>query len=148
MRTLKMAIVITAAVLMSACGADANGPPDIQVDRTACAHCTMLISEPRYAAAYQVEGTGARVFDDIGCLLDALDKETKAPAGFWFRDTNEDAWIEGDKASFVLSDAIRTPMSGGITAYRDVQSAEAAASRHNGSVVKTFAALRQMKGRS
>jgi hypothetical protein len=107
----------------------------------------MLISEPRYAAAYQLDGAEARLFDDIACLLDALSHEAKAPARAWFMDANDAAWIDGAKAAFVLSDAVRTPMSGGITAYRDVQSAEAAASRHNGSVIRTFEELRQAKGK-
>ena len=148
MRSLKQIALVAVVALAAACGVKADGPPEIQVDRTACAHCTMLVSEPRYAAAYRTADGEAQVFDDIGCLLDALGKEPKAPARYWFKDANDGAWIDGDAASFVLSDAIRTPMSGGITAYRDLQSAESAASRHAGSVVETFAELRRMKGRS
>jgi len=147
MRSLMQVAVITATVLMGACAGKADGPPDIQVDRTACAHCTMLISEPRYAAAYQVEGAGARVFDDIGCLLDALDKEGKAPARFWFMDAADSRWIDGHSAIFVRSEQIRTPMSGGITAYRDLAAAEAAAAKHAGVVVRSFDGLRTGKGK-
>src|SRR5215204_3815382 len=61
-----------ALALVVACSARPSGPPEIVVDRTACSHCGMLISEPLYAAAFQVTGAEARVFDDIGCLRKAL----------------------------------------------------------------------------
>ena len=51
-RTLMVAAA-AAAVLTTACGVKADGPPEIEVDRTSCAHCGMLISEPVYAAAYR-----------------------------------------------------------------------------------------------
>ena len=67
-----MPTVLGAALLVTAaCGVKAGGLPEIEVDRTACSHCGMLISEPLYAAAYQAPGAAARVFDDIGCLRDA-----------------------------------------------------------------------------
>jgi copper chaperone NosL len=145
MRTWNLFALIIIAALVSACAASAEAPPEIQVDRSACDHCTMLISEARYAAAYRMEGSEPRVFDDIGCLLGALDKETTAPAHTWFMDANDATWIDGTKAVFVRSDEIRTPMSGGLTAYKDVASAEAAAARFRGSVVRSFADLRSGK---
>lgn len=146
MLTVKLVSWIAAVALMSACATKEDGPPDIQVDRTACSHCSMLVSEPRYAAAYRVDGAEARVFDDIGCLLDALGKDTQAPARFWFMDATDAKWIDGDAATFVRSEGIRTPMNGGITAYRDTAAAKSAAARHSGSVVGSFGALRMEKG--
>lgn len=143
----KLVALMAAFVVMAACATKGDGPPEIQIDRTACSHCSMLVSEPRYAAAYQVEGFAARVFDDIGCLLGALDKEAKAPARIWFKDATDAEWIDGETAIFVRSDEIRTPMSGGITAYRDLAAAEAAAAKHAGSVVRSFAGLRRGKGK-
>lgn len=143
---MKLLALMTAVVAIGACGASTSGPPDIQVDRTSCAHCSMLISEPRYAAAYQVNGMDARTFDDIGCLLGALSRETNPPERLWFMDAATSRWIEGDKAVFVLSEEIRTPMNGGVTAYRDLKSADEAAARHDGRTVRSFAELRAAKG--
>ena len=106
------------AVLTVGCSATADGPPEIQVDRTACAHCTMLVSEARYAAAFE-RGGEARVFDDIGCLLDALQREPNvAELRFWFHDMASGTWMRGEDAVFVKSARFKTPMSGGIVAYR------------------------------
>ena len=105
--------------------ASADGPPEIVVDRTPCSHCGMLISEPLYAAAYQAPGADARVFDDIGCLRDAARERSAARSRIWFHDAADGGWIERRRRpSFVASPAIRTPMGGGLIAYRDPAAAE------------------------
>ena len=140
-------VAILSALLLAsaACGARADGPPEIQVDRTACGHCRMLVSEPQYAAAYRAPGGEALVFDDIQCLLDAAGKEA-GPLRVWFRDAAGDAWIDGAAAVFVRSLSLRTPMNGGIAAYRTRSAAEQAATRDRGRLVLSFEELRTSAG--
>jgi len=143
---------LTAVVTLSlacSCTAARPGPPAIVVDRTACSHCTMLVSEVAYAAAYQVPGEEARVFDDIGCMLEAMrraglrgDRDMRA----WFHDAADRKWIEGDGTVFIVASEIRTPMGGGIVAYRDAAHAEAAAAQHHGKVVRSISELLNQKG--
>jgi len=122
-----------------ACGVRADGPPEIDVDRTACSHCGMLISEPVYAAAYRTPGSDPRVFDDIRCLLEAAHQEPRADAlRFWFHDAATAVWIDGSEAVFVGSPALRTPMGGGWIAYRDRTAAREGAVRHQGRVINSF----------
>src|SRR5262245_57678322 len=104
--------LIALALLMVSCRAASSGPPEIVVDRTACSQCGMLISEPVYAAAYQAAGSEVRVFDDIGCLVNAARKERPAGLRFWFHDATDGEWIEGTEPSFVASPEFRTPMGG------------------------------------
>jgi copper chaperone NosL len=138
---------IAAAIVLAAtaaCGASADGPPAILVDRTACAHCGMLVSEPAYAAAYRAPGGEARVFDDIACLLAAAREE---PAGtalrFWFHDAATAAWMDGSEAVFVRAAGLRTPMGGGVVAFRDPAAARDAAGKHNGGVIPSLDELRR-----
>jgi copper chaperone NosL len=140
-------VAILSAVLLAsvACGVRADGPPEIVVDRTACGHCRMLVSEPRYAAAYRARRGEALVFDDIRCLLDAARKEA-GPLRFWFRDEAGDGWIDGTDAVFVHSTSLRTPMNGGIAAYRTRSAAEEAARGERGRVVLSFEELRAAAG--
>ena len=139
--------VLSIALLVSACsGASLDGPPDIVVDRTACAHCTMLISEPRYAAAYEAPGAEAKVFDDIACLLQAAGAETATGLRFWFHDGNDGQWIEGEAATFVASPEFRTPMGGGMMAYRDPAAAAQAAGRYRGEVIGSLPDLLTREG--
>ena len=136
-------LVVLALAASTACGEKAGGPPAIQVDRTACSHCGMLISEPAYAAAYRAPGSDSRVFDDIRCLLDAARKEPRADAlRFWFHDAASAVWIDGTDAVFVNSPSLRTPMGGGLVAYRDHAVAREAAARHQGSVIGSLSDLR------
>ena len=160
-----------------ACGVRADGPPEILVDRTACSHCGMLISEPAYAAAYRAPGADPRVFDDIGCLLEAARKEPQAGAiRFWFQDaaslqdgpraetgrprgekspqgdplaatgrSRGENWIGGQDAVFVTSPALRTPMGGGLIAYRDRAAAREGAARYRGSVIDSLTDLLHSK---
>jgi copper chaperone NosL len=123
-----------------ACGTPTVGPPQIVVDRSACSHCGMLISEPLYAAAYQVPGADARVFDDIGCLRNAARAEA-GPLVFWFHDADDRGWIEGASAVFVESKQLRTPMGGGVIAYRNRPAADRAAVKHQGRVIQSVADL-------
>ena len=130
--------MITMALAASlACGVNADGPPAIEVDRTPCAHCGMLVSEPLFAAAYKAPGAEARIFDDIACLVTSARREANADAlRFWFHDAATGRWIPGAGASFVKSDRLRTPMSGGLIAYRELAAAQRGAVEHHGHVVR------------
>ena len=153
-------LVLLGLAASAACGVRADGPPEIQVDRTACSRCGMLVSEPAYAAAYRTPGSDARVFDDIGCLLEAARRESTAgPIRFWFQDAASlqddpraargrprgENWIDGETAVFVASPALRTPMGGGLIAYHDRTAAREAAARHRGRVVDSLNDLLQSR---
>jgi copper chaperone NosL len=130
--------IVALALLSSACGARAMGPPEIVVDRTACSHCGMYVSEPVYAAAYQVGDNDPRVFDDIGCLLEAIDGETASPITIWLQDAAGAGWIDAQAAVVVASPRLRTPMNGGLLAYGNAAAAEQAASTHGGHVMRSW----------
>ena len=131
--------VVFIAMFAVACGARSATPPEVVVDRTACHHCGMLISDRRYAAAVRT-AEGDRLFDDIGCLVNALNGKTPEGASFWFNDASSGEWITGTPV-FVASDAFHTPMAGGIQAYGNRGAAERAAATHNGALVSSLDAL-------
>ena len=127
-------VIVAFALLATACSAKAAGPPEIVVDRTACSHCGMFVSEPAYAAAYHAPGKEPRVFDDIGCMLEALRRETASPIAIWLQDAAGAGWIDADDAVVVAAPRLRTPMSGGLIAYADAAAAQQAAAAHGGEV--------------
>ena len=145
MRSSLMAVIVVAA-LAAGCAANAADAPEIVIDRSACSHCGMLISERVHAAAYRVPGRDARVFDDIGCLVAAARKDGAGAARFWFHDAVDSTLIAGDAAVFVASPHIRTPMGGGILAYRDRSTASSAAGIHRGELVLSVASLTTRTG--
>jgi copper chaperone NosL len=146
--TTARAVILAFALLSTACGAHTPGPPEIVVDRTMCSHCGMFVSEPSYAAAYRVRGQDPRIFDDIGCLLDALGRETTAPIDVWLQDATGRGWLDADEAAFVVNANVSTPMSGGVLAYADAAAAAHAAATHRGDVVRSFQELMTRKGDS
>lgn len=130
------AVALLAMTAGMACSARADGPPHIEEDRTACAHCGMLISERMFAAAYRAPGAEARVFDDIGCLLTAARAEQNAAAfQYWFHDARTRAWIDGARAVIIHSPTLNTPMGGGMLAYDDAAAAAEEAAAHRGRVI-------------
>lgn len=138
-------VIAAFALLSAACSAKAAGPPEIVPDTTACSHCGMLVSELIYAAAYQAHGEEPRVFDDIGCLLQAIRRETSTPLDIWVQDAVGAGWLDADKATFVASPQIRTPMSGGLLAYSDAVAAQRAATAHRGDM-QSLQEVRTWKG--
>jgi copper chaperone NosL len=136
-----VAIAMLTVASLPGCRTHESGPPEIVVDRTACSHCRMLISEPALAAAYRAPHSEARVFDDIGCLLTAARAETTNDLHFWFHDMKTGDWIEGNTAVFVRSAEIHTPMAGGMMAFRSRGDADAAAIHYHGDVLASLEAL-------
>ena len=143
MRLAALALIFLAA---SGCAAHPDGMPEIVVDRSPCSQCGMLISERLYAAAYRVPGAEGRVFDDVGCLVAAARRERAGAARFWFHDGADGGVIDGAAAVFVASPGIKTPMGGGILAYRGEAAASAAASQYRGEVVRSLADLLDRTG--
>lgn len=140
------AIAAALALLVAACSATVTGPPEIVVDRTACSHCGMFVSELTYAAAYQAQGQAARVFDDIGCMMNALGRDSTTPATVWVRDAAGTGWMNADAATFVVSAQIRSPMNGGVLAYADRAGAQDAATKYQGRMVGSLAELMASNG--
>ena len=139
-------VIVAVALLSTACSATAMGPPEIVVDRTACSHCGMFVSEPVYGAAYQAAGHEPRIFDDIGCLLNAVRRETASPITIWLQDAGGAGWLAAGAATVVASPRVRTPMGGGLLAYADAAAAEKAAAAHGGRVMRSWEELMAWNG--
>ena len=145
-------LIAIAVSLLAACHSRPAGPPEVVVDRTACSHCGMFVSERIYAAAYRVEAAEPKVFDDIACLVSSLRRESLSADSsglrVWFQDGNGGGWIEKGAPVLVRSAIFRTPMGGGVLAYRDAAAAAQAASTYQGQVVGSLADLMNRKGES
>jgi copper chaperone NosL len=88
-------------------------PAPIVYDREPCAHCRMLISEPRFAAQLETAHGEIRSFDDPGCLLAELDAASNARR-VWFHHVREDRWLDGADVAF--EEVAETPMGYGLGA--------------------------------
>lgn len=124
------AIGLAALLAVSGCGRSKDlTPPRIEYGATECAHCRMIVSEQRFAAALVLPTDHEVVklaFDDVGCLLDYL--AANQPSGTYapyVQDVENLGWLDAREAVFVHSTELRTPMASNLAAL----SSEAAATR-------------------
>ena len=128
-------VLAAALAVTSACRASADGPPAIELDRTKCSQCGMLVSEAVFAAASRTTDGNSRVFDDVKCLRKAHARTDTASTQFWFHDAHDGLWIDRRQAVFVEAASLQTPMGGGFLVFRERAVAEAEARARGGRIV-------------
>jgi len=103
-----------------ACAAGQVGPVPIE-DGDACSFCRMAISERQFAAEIIKTDETVLKFDDIACMLRFQERaEDKAkPAAIFVTDYASKEFMKAEDAFFTRSETIKTPMGGGIIAFRD-----------------------------
>jgi len=103
--------------ILGGCSVDPGRPPSIRYGEEACAHCRMIISDDRFAAALVTKGGETMKFDDIGCLVDHEAGQRSPPATtYWVRDFAGGDWLDARAATYVQSAKVHSPMGYGLTA--------------------------------
>jgi copper chaperone NosL len=103
-----------------------------------CAFCRMSITEKRYAAEL-IDGDGeARKFDDIGCMANFMKQKQNDGTirATFVMDFEQREWVKAEDALYVRSPEFKTPMSGGIVAFKNESSAQAAAAKYQGTMLR------------
>ncbi len=110
--------------LLAACGGpEPDAPPEIAYGLEECSHCRMIVSEERFAAATRsADGSIAR-YDDVGCLLAAIEAAGEVPQRVWVHDADSVEWIDAGTAVFVQEEARATPMGSGLVALANPEAA-------------------------
>jgi copper chaperone NosL len=140
--TMKWLWLLLALLLLPGCaqGTAEISPPDIRYGEDVCAECNMIISDPRYAAAYAHEISAGRyeqlAFDDIGdMLVHAAKHPEHKVVGWYVHDYKSEEWLEAPSAHFVVSSEIVTPMGHGFAASATEEDAQALALETAGEVL-------------
>ena len=110
------------------CKADLEAPPKVQWGEEPCAHCRMLISDPRFAAALTLQNGEIRKYDDVGCLLKDYATHKAQVHRVWVRCYDSDKWLDAQQAWFVRSKGLHSPMASCIAAVQSKDAAERLAS--------------------
>ncbi len=126
-------LVVTASALLFAsllllpltgCGEEDSGPVPIRYGRETFEICSMIISDPRFAAEIR-GGPGRRIhkFDDIGDAINWLEKQPWKDAPeteIWVRDvTTGKTWLDARKAHYLTGQV--SPMDYGFGAVADAR---------------------------
>ncbi len=130
-------VLCLSALLLGGCGQGEPKPVNIAPEDM-CALCKMAISEKRFAAEFIDKDGEAFKFDDIACLLQYVKgkRNQAAIAAYFVVDLDSQSWTKAEEAYFVRSAKIKTPMSGGVAAFRTQTKAQEAAAQHQGETLR------------
>lgn len=110
-----------------------TGLPRIKFGNEKCARCSMLIGDERFASAWRDAKAKELHFDDIGCMVLHTGERNPGPGTqFWVSDYEQKTWLAVAGATFVISAAIKSPMSYGIAAVASQEAARALAESAKG----------------
>ena len=130
--------VLVAAASVSFVLAGCNpGPEPFVFGSDQDAFCRMTISEPEFAAQLVTRTGRAYKFDSIECMRGFLAAGSVPPEeihGRWVTDAASRTLIPVDRATFVRSTGVRSPMGGGLIAFLETPQAEALAAESGGRV--------------
>ena len=141
---LNFVLLLALALILAGCGGPKvtpETPPQIRYGEDVCVRCGMIINDERYAAGLVVE-TGPdryehRIFDDIGGMFLYVEEETEALpiVRYFVHDYASLDWIDAQRASFVASQSVLTPMGFGLTAFENTTAAQSMAEIWGGQVL-------------
>jgi copper chaperone NosL len=119
-----------------------DGPPTIAYGSDSCAHCKMIISDARFAAAWREPNGSVARFDDIGCMV-AMHEEMPPAEGtaFWVHSYLDESPLLANDAAFVITEGVITPMAFGILAVATHSEASQLV-KEAGGETSTWASLR------
>ncbi|MFN8454052.1 MAG: nitrous oxide reductase accessory protein NosL [Anaerolineae bacterium] len=125
-------------MLVTACSNTTNAeptPPAIHYGEDVCEFCNMIISEERYASGYITSDGQQHIFDDIGDMFQAQIANNHQVIAFFVHNYDNNQWIRAEKATFVQSQGVRTPMASGIVAFESPDKAKTFADEMKGHIM-------------
>ncbi len=132
----KIIYYLLVAALLAACAPASTEPqpPEIIIGQTLCDSCGMIISEAKYAAATIMVNGETRKFDDISEMIKYhMMDHPEAQVKIWFvHDYYSKEWLRGETAFYVQSEKLKTPMGGGVAAFKDQAAAKKLAAELGG----------------
>jgi copper chaperone NosL len=104
-----------------------DAPPQIRYGQDECAHCGMIVSDERFAAALRVIAGGQQqdlIFDDIGDMIEyERGHESVQIQKRLVHDFDTHQWIDASHAFYLKSERIHSPMGSGILALGEKDAA-------------------------
>jgi copper chaperone NosL len=138
-RTIGVALLAPLALL--ACEI---GPEPVHTDSDECAHCSMLITDRRFAAQLLNAKGRSYKFDSIECLRGFVQAGVVPEADVhstWVTDSRSAGeWVRSDEAVFLQSPGVHSPMGAGLVAFAGAAAAASAQAELDGELL-TWAEL-------
>ncbi|MFZ6032365.1 MAG: nitrous oxide reductase accessory protein NosL [Melioribacter sp.] len=131
----KIKLLSVASLLLIAIGCS-KSPQPIKYGAADCDYCNMTVTDPKFGSVMVTDKGKILFFDSIECL--AAYELTNNPEAYslWVSDyTNPGELMPADKAIFLLSDGIKSPMALGLAAFPDRNKSENARKTYNGKII-------------
>lgn len=127
-----IAAALATAVFLSSCNASTS---PIVLGKDNCSYCKMPFGNARFGAELISSKGKIYKFDDAHCLKSFMSESGKPTnnAKIYFVDfSGNHSFIEAQKALYLKSEALRTPMNGNIAAFQSEDSIQAAKQKFGG----------------
>ncbi|SKB29981.1 nitrous oxide reductase accessory protein NosL [Daejeonella lutea] len=130
--------IISPIALLLILNSCSNAPVPIKLGKDNCHFCKMTISDERFGAEIVTKKSKVFKFDDPHCATSFLNSNTirrEEIAGIYFVNFNKPHdLIDAEKAHFLQSPSLRSPMNGNIASFSHKDSLEKAVLTHYGNI--------------
>ncbi|KEO75813.1 nitrous oxide reductase accessory protein NosL [Anditalea andensis] len=130
-------------LLLFACQVD---PEPIDFGKDACDHCKMVIMDPKFGAEIITDKGRIYKFDDVNCKINYIDENDIAEENLKYKlviDFSEPkTLINADRAYYVKSDEIKSPMGSHIAAFNSEDAAQQMMKRWKGGEMLNYFQMR------
>ena len=134
------------ALLFSSCEAEKQ---PIAYGNVNCQHCQMTVSDKRYGSELVLKTGKATFFDSAECMIQYLEQNADAKekaAMFLVTDfRNPENLIDADKAIFLQSKNLPSPMGMFLTAFKDRAAASLVQEENGGRILTWNEAVQAVK---
>jgi len=110
--------ILMPLVLLQGCNTE---PQPIQVGIDHCSFCRMTVSDPRFTCELITQKGKLYKFDDLHCMIAFVqlpETEKNSVSQYFIADFEHPGqWLSPEKALFLKSDALKSPMGGNTAAF-------------------------------
>ena len=137
-RRKQVAMMLMAFGLFSLFSCGSTGPQPIKINKDTCAYCKMTITNPNFATQLTTKKGRYYLFDDIVCMADYKKSNTDIEYDILYTAdfSRPSDFIDVEKALFLHSDSLRSPMGGNIAGFAERDSLQKIQARFNGSEIE------------
>ena len=134
-------LLFTISFIITSCN---TGPKPIDYGNDGCHYCKMTIVDKIHGAELVTEKGKVFKFDASECMVHYIQDNSVAEAGNFYTNYYESPseLINVQKATFLISQAIPSPMNANITAFKDYASAAKIQTENDGTLY-TWDALKK-----